>query len=466
MKKKTLTHNLILTISLTLSATFLLIFLSFHYVIRDYVNQITRDAMQSHFTILDSVNKNQKIPDIPINDNTFVWSQYAIFDQNYQTLFTSEDHNKKGGAIVTYLNQNNRLKASEDKLGILVTLSKKTYLVRTKYYEGAFDDGIIAPSKKNKRKTYLVLAFIDVTMIQRVVNRINLVLVGILFATLIPLLLMLQRTLSGVGQSIDAVKQYIARLWRDQEPSQMKTQKVIFAEFDDLLAESHEMANRIKQAEESQRQFFQNASHELRTPLMSIQGYTEALQEGVIPKEQALPILLSESHKMKRLVDDMIFLSRLDSHQHTNNETVTLATLAKECADYFAPIISQHHLAFFCQIDDDELVVRGDNDRLQRALANIMTNALRYAKSQIVLSYKQGMLTLSNDGPAISKEELPHLFERFYKGDRGQTGIGLAMTKEILQQHQATIDVSSDTKKTSFIIHFQSQHSQDDKGSQ
>ncbi|MDT9120875.1 hypothetical protein RSW84_25910, partial [Escherichia coli] len=89
-------------------------------------------------TILDSVNKNQKIPDIPINDNTFVWSQYAIFDQNYQTLFTSEDHNKKGGAIVTYLNQNNRLKASEDKLGILVTLSKKTYLVRTKYYEGAF----------------------------------------------------------------------------------------------------------------------------------------------------------------------------------------------------------------------------------------------------------------------------------------------------------------------------------------
>lgn len=192
-------------------------------------------------------------------------------------MFTSEDHNKEGGAIVTYLNQNNRLKASEDKLGILVTLSKKTYLVRTKYYEGAFDDGIIAPSKKNKRKTYLVLAFIDVTMIQRVVNRINLVLVGILFATLIPLLLMLQRTLSGVGQSIDAVKQYIARLWRDQESSQMKTQEVIFAEFDDFLAESHEMANRIKQAEESQRQFFQNASHELRTPLMSIQGYTEAL---------------------------------------------------------------------------------------------------------------------------------------------------------------------------------------------
>ncbi|EHI69184.1 sensor histidine kinase [Streptococcus ictaluri] len=340
--------------------------------------------------------------------------------------------------------------------GLIVTApSKKTYLVRTKQYKGQLEDGLIVrEGPKSDEKTYLALVFTDVTTIQKVVDRVNLVLLIILFLTLLPLLLIMRKTISGIGESIEAVRQYIARLWRNQDQPKAEAQRVIFSEFDGLLQESHDMANRIKEAEETQCQFFQNASRELRTPLMSIQGYTEGLKEGVIPQEQALPVILSESYKMKQLVDDMIFLSRLDSREKLSQEKLSLSHLVQDFCEYFTPIANQEGLSLICSGLDDGLQIIGNQELLQRAFSNIMTNALRYARKSIKISQSEGQLSISNDGPEISAAELPHIFERFYKGAGGQTGIGLAMTKEILEQHGATIRAESKPHQTTFIIDF------------
>ncbi|MCC9932942.1 sensor histidine kinase, partial [Streptococcus agalactiae] len=136
----------------------------------------------------------------------------------------------------------------------------------------------------------------------------------ILVLTYIPMLFIMRKTFTGIRESIQSVQTYISSLWKNQGNHQSSQKEIVFSDFDPLLLESQEMANRIYQAEESQRNFFQNASHELRTPLMSIQGYTEGVQEGIIDAELAHSVILQESKKMKQLVDDIILLSKLDSN--------------------------------------------------------------------------------------------------------------------------------------------------------
>ncbi|EHI69078.1 sensor histidine kinase [Streptococcus ictaluri] len=110
MTKRRLTHDLISISGLTLCLGFILIYFSFHYVIRDYVNQMTREAMQTHFLVLDSINQKKDIPDIVSENNVFVWSQYAIVDQEKQSLFTSDAKQKKKDKLSTIIYWNTACK--------------------------------------------------------------------------------------------------------------------------------------------------------------------------------------------------------------------------------------------------------------------------------------------------------------------------------------------------------------------
>lgn len=114
-------------------------------------------------------------------------------------------------------------------------------------------------------------------------------------------------------------------------------------------------------------------------------------------------------------------------------------------------ITFEHHF------DDDYLEIEADEKLLERAFTNILSNAVRYAKTQISISGKlienQLQITISNDGEAISEQDQEHLFERFYKGKGGHFGIGLAITKEIVERHKGTITVISNAQETSFIIY-------------
>ncbi|MCC9931302.1 sensor histidine kinase, partial [Streptococcus agalactiae] len=149
----------------------------------------------------------------------------------------------------------------------------------------------------------------------------------ILVLTYIPMLFIMRKTFTGIRESIQSVQTYISSLWKNQGNHQSSQKEIVFSDFDPLLLESQEMANRIYQAEESQRNFFQNASHELRTPLMSIQGYTEGVQEGIIDAELAHSVILQESKKMKQLVDDIILLSKLDSNLSDQKDEFSLNEL-------------------------------------------------------------------------------------------------------------------------------------------
>lgn len=214
-----------------------------------------------------------------------------------------------------------------------------------------------------------------------------------------------------------------------------------------------QMDQMISKAQDSQQIFFQNISHELRTPLMSIQGYAEGIQVGVIPLKEGLDIILQQSKKMSSLVESILFLSRLE-YQPFTTERVSLADLLYDTANHI--YIAGDRLVTFQWALDSPLYCDCQEDAMQKAFDNLISNAGRYAAHWIRISSRTEatslMIQIANDGAPIAAEDLPHIFERFYKGEKGHTGIGLSLVEEIIEKHGGTISVSSDQQETCFTI--------------
>ncbi|MCL1861946.1 MAG: HAMP domain-containing histidine kinase, partial [Defluviitaleaceae bacterium] len=203
------------------------------------------------------------------------------------------------------------------------------------------------------------------------------------------------------------------------------------AEFTRLSNSMRDMAEMLQNYENKQKQFFQNASHELRTPLMSIQGYAVGINRDVFSKEEATNIILSESEKMARLVDELLYISRMDSIKEVKKEEVNLSNLLQDCCERIKPTEKQINLT------TQKLSIYTDEEKLERAIINILSNAIRHAKSTITVTLtseaQNVIITISDDGEGIAPEALAHIFERFYKGENGNHGLGLAISKDIIK---------------------------------
>ncbi|MEK8127205.1 HAMP domain-containing sensor histidine kinase [Paenibacillus filicis] len=205
----------------------------------------------------------------------------------------------------------------------------------------------------------------------------------------------------------------------------------------------HEMAGELNRFNQVQKQFFQNASHELKTPLMSISGYAEGIRDGVFEGEgirKGLDVILGESGRLGKIITEMTLLAKLDSEEDIFKPAqVSLRELLTETSERINPLLMKKGLQLHinCPVGED-LVVLADPDKLLQALLNIVTNAVRYAHQNIHIrvSTNEGqiMLTVSDDGPGIPQELLPTLFHRFVKGKDGESGLGLAIARAIVER--------------------------------
>lgn len=217
------------------------------------------------------------------------------------------------------------------------------------------------------------------------------------------------------------------------------------------------MGKMIEDSQEKLKKFFQNASHELKTPIMSIQGYAEGLKLGVIKdSDKALDIILDESHKMAQLVEELLYISKLESGQIVfTKENVSIYDMTIDILTSYAPEIKKRNIKIDLDIEN-ELSIMGDEKELARAVGNIISNAVRFTKSQIKVSGKKEngriVLEIYNDGEPIKEEELQNIFERFFIGEKGNTGIGLSMAQDIIKLHKGTIKAVNKDDGVSFII--------------
>jgi len=221
----------------------------------------------------------------------------------------------------------------------------------------------------------------------------------------------------------------------------------------------------VERAWKQQRQFLSDASHELKTPLTVILSNAELLSALPLEERPArwTDNILSESRLMKRLVEEMLTLARADHlSQLPVLSEVSLSDAAEDCALAFEPVAFEAGKPLEYTVTEG-VTVLGDRDRLGRLVSILLDNAIKYGAEggTITLSLekteRQARLAVSNPGQPIPAEQLPKLFERFYRADasRGEQsgfGLGLSIAAVIAREHKGTLRAESDETSTRFIF--------------
>ncbi|MFC7319472.1 sensor histidine kinase [Halobacillus campisalis] len=207
------------------------------------------------------------------------------------------------------------------------------------------------------------------------------------------------------------------------------------------------MAEELERYINTQKLFFQNASHELKTPLMSIQGYAEGIKDGIFTgadADRGLEVMVSETERLKKIVNEMILLAKLDSSEDVYHpENVNLVELANQAKDRLFPLANEKGVELNLY-SDESFYSFVDRERVLQALINIVGNAVRHAENRvdIITETDNGTISIQviDDGSGIPEELLSQLFQRFIKGKEGETGLGLAISRAIIERSGGTIE--------------------------
>jgi two-component system phosphate regulon sensor histidine kinase PhoR len=214
--------------------------------------------------------------------------------------------------------------------------------------------------------------------------------------------------------------------------------------------------------------FVANASHELRTPLASILGFIETLQgparDDAKARERFLDIMKGQAQRMKRLIDDLLSLSRIEMRAHLSpTQNVDLGSIASHMVETLSPLARERGVVIQAKLPEQPILVRGDRDELLRVAENLIENAVKYGESGGRVDVEVAPIGASHGaqgphvafavqdyGPGIAPEHLPRLTERFYRADvaqsrdKGGTGLGLAIVKHIANRHRGHFDIASE----------------------
>lgn len=204
------------------------------------------------------------------------------------------------------------------------------------------------------------------------------------------------------------------------------------------------LGKKLEQNDKAQKTFFENTSHELKTPLMAICGYAEEIEMGVITDySQAGRMIVSQTERMSKLIEDILYLSKMESGtEPLKCEPIEMASLVQDILMPLEGIVNRRNLSVSLELDEG--YVNGDPEKLEHAVANLITNSVKYACSQIEISWKNQVLSIWNDGGELSTEDFSHMFERFHTGQNGNSGIGLALSKEIVEMHGWKLSAKND----------------------
>ena len=234
-----------------------------------------------------------------------------------------------------------------------------------------------------------------------------------------------------------------------------------FAEAFNLMADSLEMV------EKNRREFLSNVSHELRSPITSIKGFIGGILDGVIPADKEkyyLAIAYEEIQRLTRLINELLDLSAVESGKFKLNmkpldvnEVVRLCILRNEAR------IKDKKLSVEVFLEEHELIALADEDKLMQVLTNLLDNAIKYADEGGLVTMscgskgKKAYVSIFNEGPLIPEEDIKHIWDRFYKGDKSRTqkvstGLGLSIVKKIISLHDEEIWIENKSNGVMFTF--------------
>lgn len=445
--------RILMMLLLLMTLVFSSVFIAFNLFINGYIQTNVRaqldelvDNFAFHEVKPDKPPGDFMIPELPRQQkNKFeARGEVIILDaaysiKSYNALSVNEDLDDLMG-IASYLKEKN------------IPLDGARY-VFVSMYQGAYYISSIEDAKQPG--SYLVF-YVNVAGINHLVETVNLAMSVIVAAAMIICFVIANIIAGSITKPVKLLSEFAVEIGKGN----FQRREITFQdkEFNELGEAMNQSAEKLDIYDKDQRAFFQNVSHELRTPLQSIRCYAEGVAYGLMDPKSSGATIISETDRLSELVEDLLYISRVDSiTTYVKMQENDLRDTLSLCAESFRSIALRNGVQFVFQFDEQPVIFSYHEKHMYRAFSNLISNALRYAKSEIMLSCKnEGTsveVAITDDGSGISAEDLPHIFERFYKGRDGKHGIGLSIVKSVVELHGGQIAASSDMK-TKFTIYF------------
>ena len=449
-----------------IAAVFFVVLVVFNLLVQEYIKSIVNEQLKGFLQAAEYGSELQgetqpageqlqpdqfiimpsgirKLPRGPVGK-----TEAIIISENYELIFPTLDNVmffdiEEIVSLVTQL-EASQVDLTSKQINQIKVSGREFYLVAIPV-EGAFFSG-----------TGYMIPYIDMTTITAFAGRINTVLLVVtglafIFAAIVAAFL------SGViAKPIRELTRFAGRIGRgDFTESTVPYQELELAELADSM---NTAARQLESFDREQKTFFQNVSHELRTPLQSIRCSAEGIEHGILEQQSASRVIISETDRLSEMVEDLLYLSRIDNLVRNDDlRTVCdLRELLSNCAERQNSVAEEKGVRFVFDFAMEPVTFNCSEKHLSRAFTNIISNAIRYAREVITISCGQKggqiFIEIKDDGKGVADKDLPFIFERFYKGRGGKHGIGLAIVKTIIEQHQGRISVKSDSSGTVFTV--------------
>ena len=313
--------------------------------------------------------------------------------------------------------------------------------VRIRTAEGEVFLASIYPSPIPSPQIRYIITYCPVADIDAWVARASVLVLLISLASAIVLIAIQRHTAERITQQFEALAAEAERIGSgDFTPI---AREFTIEELVVLSASMNHMSAMLRGARESEQKFYQNVSHDLRTPLMSIGGYAQGIETGIMTDYMhAAHIISEESARLTQYVSDLLTLSRLESGEKFQLERLDLADCIEESFEHMNGLALKQGVELKVEMPECELLVEADAEQLVRILDNLISNAVRYAHHTVWIQVAAAdtiTLRVADDGDGIRESELPHIFERSYKGEKGGFGFGLAIASNAARNMNATL---------------------------
>lgn len=268
---------------------------------------------------------------------------------------------------------------------------------------------------------------------------------GFLFTTLLSLITALIFEINIVGP-VATIRTNIQNISLEKEMDWKKVKSK--DELEDINKELLYMLKKLRDANKNQKEFFQNTSHELKTPLVSIQGYAEAIKDGILEEDEiqnALDIIIEESKGLSNVITSVLYLSSMDKVEKYDNKKDDWVNI-DERIDRWKSLSENILVDKNIELMDNipvSLEIFMMQEKVDKLINNLLGNALRYAKTKVEIDFfvknNKAHLLISDDGNGFDESDVDKIFDRFYKGEGGKNGLGLAIVKAIVDTYKGQI---------------------------
>jgi len=436
--KMVITYTIIISISLTIIAAFL------SFWIQDYFIKNRKEQLSNQITIIEGLANEYIEGAIPYEElngsmrfiSGYINEDILLLDRNgYVYVVTS---NKFKGFIGKQL--------FVDQLD---NLSQGMHFQTLNNYDN-FDEKfyVLGEPIKGKDSKFNGAAIINISMStlnKSLSNVFKIIWVSTVIAVIVSSIVIyyfIQKIIVNPISEMNVVARKIA--------AGDVNKRVVVQSHDEIgeFAESFNvMADSLEKVEQNRKEFLSNVSHELRSPITSIKGFIGGILDGVIPKEKEeyyLKIAYEEIQRLTRLINELLDLSAVESGKFKLqmraldiNEVVRLCILRNEAR------VKDKKLNVQVFFEEDELIAMADEDKIMQVITNLLDNAIKYADEGGLVTIscrskgKKAFVSIFNEGPAIPEEDIKHIWDRFYKGDKSRTqkvstGLGLSIVKKII----------------------------------